>query len=124
MLVARVDNVDHGWSRQAAEKFAREVGYPLLVRPSYVLSGAAMNVAWTRADLEGMLKEAADVSAEHPVVITKFVEGALEVCAPARDTAVRDARPLADRARRRCEGWRNRGAGCQRAHRECGSSLG
>jgi carbamoyl-phosphate synthase large subunit len=59
--------------------FARDVGYPVLVRPSYVLSGAAMNVAWDDASLERFLALAADVSAEHPVVVSKFVEGAREI---------------------------------------------
>ncbi len=63
----------------AASEFADEVGYPVLVRPSYVLSGQAMRVIWGRTDLARFLSEAARVSPEHPVVITKFVEGADEV---------------------------------------------
>jgi carbamoylphosphate synthase large subunit len=59
--------------------FAEAVGYPVLVRPSYVLSGAAMNVAYDRTALEHMLASAAAVSPEHPVVITKFVDGAAEI---------------------------------------------
>ncbi|HXW67096.1 MAG TPA: carbamoyl-phosphate synthase (glutamine-hydrolyzing) large subunit [Thermoplasmata archaeon] len=62
-----------------AAAFADEVGYPVLVRPSYVLSGQAMRVIAGRADLGRFLSEAARVSPEHPVVITKFVEGADEV---------------------------------------------
>ncbi len=62
-----------------AAAFADEVGYPVLVRPSYVLSGQAMRVIWGRADLGRFLSEATRVSPEHPVVITKFVEGADEV---------------------------------------------
>jgi carbamoyl-phosphate synthase large subunit len=62
-----------------ASAFADEVGYPVLVRPSYVLSGQAMRVIAGRADLARFLSEAARVSPEHPVVITKFVEGADEV---------------------------------------------
>jgi carbamoyl-phosphate synthase large subunit len=62
-----------------AAAFADDVGYPVLVRPSYVLSGQAMRVIWGRADLGRFLSEAARVSPEHPVVITKFVEGADEV---------------------------------------------
>lgn len=53
--------------------------YPVLVRPSYVLSGAAMNVAHTAEDLETFLSLATDVSPEHPIVITKFIEGAQEI---------------------------------------------
>jgi carbamoyl-phosphate synthase large subunit len=62
-----------------ASAFADDVGYPVLVRPSYVLSGQAMRVIAGRADLARFLSEAARVSPEHPVVITKFVEGADEV---------------------------------------------
>ncbi len=64
---------------EEASAFAEEVGYPVLVRPSYVLSGQAMRVIAGRADLGRFLSEAARVSPEHPVVITKFVEGADEV---------------------------------------------
>ncbi|GHV55972.1 carbamoyl-phosphate synthase (glutamine-hydrolyzing) [Spirochaetia bacterium] len=63
----------------SAKAFAAEVGYPVLIRPSYVLSGAAMNVAWDDASLEKFLSLAADVSAEHPVVISKFVENSKEI---------------------------------------------
>ncbi|MBW2985006.1 ATP-grasp domain-containing protein, partial [Candidatus Woesearchaeota archaeon] len=62
-----------------ARKFARKVGYPVLVRPSYVLSGAAMNVALTEQDLVAYLKKAADVSEEYPVVISKFIINAKEI---------------------------------------------
>ncbi|MCI4337716.1 MAG: carbamoyl-phosphate synthase (glutamine-hydrolyzing) large subunit [Thermoplasmata archaeon] len=63
----------------AAEAFAEEVGYPVLVRPSYVLSGAAMRVISGRHDLARFLGEAARLSPEHPVVLSKFIEGADEV---------------------------------------------
>jgi len=59
--------------------FAATVGYPVLVRPSYVLSGAAMNVAWDESSLTKFLGLAADVSSEHPVVISKFVENSKEI---------------------------------------------
>ncbi|KAI7868861.1 large subunit of carbamoyl-phosphate synthase [Spinellus fusiger] len=59
--------------------FAKSVGYPVLVRPSYVLSGAAMNVAYTPEALQKHLTMAADISPLHPVVITKFIEGAKEI---------------------------------------------
>ncbi|KAI9136619.1 large subunit of carbamoyl-phosphate synthase [Paraphysoderma sedebokerense] len=62
-----------------ATKFAANVGYPVLVRPSYVLSGVAMKVAHNDADLKTFLSAAADVSPEHPVVITKFIQGAQEI---------------------------------------------
>jgi carbamoyl-phosphate synthase large subunit len=64
---------------EAAEAFSDEVGYPVLVRPSYVLSGQAMRVIAGRTDLDRFLSEATRISPEHPVVITKFVEGADEV---------------------------------------------
>jgi carbamoyl-phosphate synthase large subunit len=63
----------------SARAFAAEVGYPVLIRPSYVLSGAAMNVAWDDESLEKFLSLAADVSPEHPVVISKFVENSKEI---------------------------------------------
>jgi carbamoyl-phosphate synthase large subunit len=63
----------------SAKAFASAAGYPVLIRPSYVLSGAAMNVAWDDASLERFLNLAADVSAEHPVVISKFVENSKEI---------------------------------------------
>ena len=66
-------------SSESAFAFAKSVGYPVLVRPSYVLSGAAMAVAHDDAMLKAMLAAACDVSPEHPVVITKFIEGAEEV---------------------------------------------
>ncbi|AEJ19029.1 carbamoyl-phosphate synthase large subunit [Gracilinema caldarium] len=63
----------------SAKAFAAQVGYPVLIRPSYVLSGAAMNVAWDDESLEDYLGLAAEVSAEHPVVISKFVENSKEI---------------------------------------------
>ncbi|MCX8141471.1 MAG: carbamoyl-phosphate synthase (glutamine-hydrolyzing) large subunit [Candidatus Nezhaarchaeota archaeon] len=66
-------------SVKEAEEFAEKVGYPVLVRPSYVLSGAAMRVAWTPKQLREFLLKATSVSPEHPVVISKFIEDALEV---------------------------------------------
>ncbi len=67
--------------------FVDRVGFPVLVRPSYVLSGAAMNVCSNRDELERFLKLAANVSAEHPVVVSKFIEHAkeIEMDAVARD---------------------------------------
>lgn len=66
-------------STKEAEAFALRVGFPVLVRPSYVLSGSAMNVATTRRQLGEYLREAIRVSAEHPVVITKFETDAREI---------------------------------------------
>ena len=61
------------------EEFVGEVGYPVLVRPSYVLSGAAMNVCSNDDELERFLKLAANVSKEHPVVVTEFIQHAKEI---------------------------------------------
>ncbi|KAG9938667.1 carbamoyl-phosphate synth, partial [Aureobasidium melanogenum] len=62
-----------------AKKFCDAVSYPVLVRPSYVLSGAAMNTVYSEHDLANYLNQAAEVSKEHPVVITKYIEGAKEI---------------------------------------------
>lgn len=62
-----------------ALNFAATVGYPCLLRPSYVLSGSAMNVAYGPVELKKFLQEAARVSQDHPVVMTKFIEGAREI---------------------------------------------
>ena len=62
-----------------AKKFAADADYPVLVRPSYVLSGAAMNVAFSDADLETYLAQASKVNAEHPVVLSKFMVNAKEI---------------------------------------------
>ena len=59
--------------------FARDVGYPVLVRPSYVLSGAAMAVASNDAELAEFLQKAARLSPDHPTVISKFLENAKEI---------------------------------------------
>ncbi len=59
--------------------FVDKVGFPVLVRPSYVLSGAAMNVCSNREELERFLKLAANVSKKHPVVVSQFIEHAKEV---------------------------------------------
>ncbi|KAJ3575068.1 hypothetical protein NP233_g1352 [Leucocoprinus birnbaumii] len=66
-------------SLEAAKAFANKVSYPVLIRPSYVLSGAAMNVVYAEEELEEKLSKAADVSPLHPVVITKFIDGAQEI---------------------------------------------
>ncbi|EPX71258.1 arginine specific carbamoyl-phosphate synthase Arg4 [Schizosaccharomyces octosporus yFS286] len=66
-------------SVEEASVFANTVGYPVLVRPSYVLSGAAMSVIRDESSLKNKLENAAAVSPDHPVVITKFIEGAREL---------------------------------------------
>jgi len=60
-------------------QFALGVGYPVLVRPSYVLSGAAMNVAANEDELRNFLQQATDLSSDHPVVVSKFIIGAKEI---------------------------------------------
>ncbi len=71
------------WSKllsiNEAKHFAEKIGYPVIVRPSYVLSGSAMRVAYNEASLENFLKLAAKVSRDHPVVISKFINRAKEV---------------------------------------------
>lgn len=66
-------------SIESAKKEAAKMGYPVLVRPSYVLSGAAMNIALHEGELVKFLERAAVVSSEHPVVISKFIENAREI---------------------------------------------
>ena len=66
-------------SLKDAYSFAERVSYPVVVRPSYVLSGAAMSIAWTPTQLERYLINATKVNPEHPVVLTKFIQSALEV---------------------------------------------
>ena len=61
------------------DKFIEEVGFPVLVRPSYVLSGAAMNVCSNEDELHRFLQLAANVSEDHPVVVSKFIEHAKEI---------------------------------------------
>ena len=66
-------------SMDDVKQFIDEVGYPVLVRPSYVLSGAAMNVCYTDEELERFLQMASEVSKEYPVVISKFMTETNEV---------------------------------------------
>ncbi|HEY7752039.1 MAG TPA: carbamoyl-phosphate synthase (glutamine-hydrolyzing) large subunit [Ignavibacteriaceae bacterium] len=62
-----------------AKKFSSKVGYPVLIRPSYVLSGAAMSIVLTEDELETYLKKATELNKEHPVVISKFITDAREI---------------------------------------------
>jgi carbamoyl-phosphate synthase large subunit len=66
-------------SIEKAEQFADSVGYPVLIRPSYVLSGAAMSIALSKTELKRYLKKASEVSKEYPVVISKFITGGKEI---------------------------------------------
>ncbi len=66
-------------SQGEVDRFLDEVGYPVLIRPSYVLSGAAMRVAYDRTSLEQSLAMAVDISTDHPVVVSEFLVGAREI---------------------------------------------
>ncbi|KIV87247.1 protein pyrABCN [Exophiala sideris] len=66
-------------SIEDALEFCKKVSYPVLVRPSYVLSGAAMNTVYSKDDLANYLNQAVEVSRDHPVVITKYIENAKEI---------------------------------------------
>ena len=82
-LLDKLDIDQPDWTEvttmSAAAKAAERFGYPVLVRPSYVLSGAAMKVAINKESLIRFLKRAAEVSPDHPVVISKFIENAREI---------------------------------------------
>lgn len=64
---------------KSAKQFAKDVGYPVLIRPSYVLSGAAMSIVLSEEELEDYLEKASAISREHPVVISKFITDAREI---------------------------------------------
>ncbi|MCX7926880.1 MAG: carbamoyl-phosphate synthase large subunit [Candidatus Omnitrophica bacterium] len=64
---------------EEAKEVARKIGYPVLVRPSYVLGGRAMEIVYDESTLERFIGEAAKVSGEHPILIDKFLEDAIEV---------------------------------------------
>lgn len=66
-------------TQEDAEKFAQVVGYPVLIRPSYVLSGAAMNICFSNKDLAQYIQEATRISQEYPVTVSKFFERAKEI---------------------------------------------
>ena len=66
-------------SSEDIDNFINEVGFPVLIRPSYVLSGAAMNVCYNREQMDTFLKMAAKVSKEYPVVVSSFLQNAKEV---------------------------------------------
>ncbi len=79
-------------SLEDIDAFIEEVGFPVLVRPSYVLSGAAMNVCSNKEELHRFLKLAANVSKKHPVVVSQFIERAKEV---EMDAVARDGEIIA-----------------------------
>jgi carbamoyl-phosphate synthase large subunit len=71
----------NGTARSYAEALAvaNEIGYPVVVRPSFVLGGRAMEIVYTPSDLERYMAQAVDASPEHPVLIDKFLEDAIEI---------------------------------------------
>ena len=78
-LALRQPQSDTALSFQEAQKIAGQIGYPVLIRPSYVLGGRAMAVVWNPRDLAQVVSEAFDASPEHPILIDKFLEEAIEV---------------------------------------------
>jgi carbamoyl-phosphate synthase large subunit len=70
---------DTALSVDEAEKIVERIGYPVLIRPSYVLGGRAMAVVWSETDLKGFLEEAFEASSDHPILIDEFLEDAIEV---------------------------------------------
>eukprot|EP00466_Bigelowiella_natans_P007526 jgi/Bigna1/92959/estExt_fgenesh1_pm.C_1150005 len=82
-LLDRIGSDQPPWKQVTDMKdavlFAERVGYPVLIRPSYVLSGAAMNVARSIDDLKNYIEEATNLSSEHPVVLSKFIQNAKEI---------------------------------------------
>ncbi len=72
-----------GWNNfegvESSKEFAQKIGYPVLIRPSYVLSGSAMSVVFNENEMDNYLKYAAEVSKEYPVVISKFIPDAKEI---------------------------------------------
>jgi carbamoyl-phosphate synthase large subunit len=70
---------DTASSYDEAARIAAAIGYPALVRPSYVLGGRAMQIVWDEQDLQTYMREAVRVSPEHPILVDKFLEDALEI---------------------------------------------
>ncbi|MEK9149814.1 MAG: carbamoyl-phosphate synthase large subunit, partial [Candidatus Desantisbacteria bacterium] len=70
---------DTGTSPQEAKRIAEEIGYPVLMRPSYVLGGRAMEIVYDEEELEKYMREAVEASPSHPVLVDKFLEDAIEV---------------------------------------------
>jgi carbamoyl-phosphate synthase large subunit len=82
-LLSKLDLLqpDNGNARTFTEarKIAVSIGYPVLIRPSYVLGGRAMRIVFDEGELEEYMTHAVDVSPEHPILIDKFLEGAIEI---------------------------------------------
>ncbi|VDN19462.1 unnamed protein product [Cylicostephanus goldi] len=90
-LWKKSDNIEDAKVAVISLLFCAKVGYPCLIRPSYVLSGAAMNVAHNEDDLAAFLKQAAVIAKEHPVVVSKFINEAKEIDV---DAVVKDGEVL------------------------------
>jgi len=77
----KIPQADYGitFSFEDARKVARNIGYPVLVRPSYVLGGRAMEIVYDDEELKEYMKEAVRVSPEHPILVDKFLEDAIEI---------------------------------------------
>ena len=78
-LDVRQPESDTALSFTEVERIVERIGYPVLIRPSYVLGGRAMVVVWNQADLEGFAREAFEASPGHPILIDRFLEDAIEV---------------------------------------------
>jgi carbamoyl-phosphate synthase large subunit len=70
---------DTATSYRQAKKIARKIGYPVLIRPSYVLGGRAMMIAWKESELENIVSEAIQAAPGHPILIDKFLDDAIEI---------------------------------------------
>src|ERR1700716_1758527 len=64
---------------EGAKRIADEIGYPVLVRPSYVLGGRGMEIVYDESTLAGYIKRATEVSPEHPVLVDRFLDDAIEI---------------------------------------------
>ncbi|MGV8144585.1 MAG: carbamoyl-phosphate synthase large subunit [Methanothermobacter sp.] len=77
----KIPQADYGivYSFEDARKVAERIGFPVLVRPSYVLGGRAMEIVYDDSELKEYMKEAVKVSPEHPILVDKFLEDAIEI---------------------------------------------
>src|SRR5690606_15448525 len=77
----KIPQADYGitYSFEDAQDVAQRIGYPVLVRPSYVLGGRAMEIVYDDLELQEYMKEAVRISPEHPILVDKFLEDAIEI---------------------------------------------
>jgi carbamoylphosphate synthase large subunit len=78
-MLSLMQDVEFAYKLEDMEEFVNKVGYPVLVRPSYVLSGAAMNVCYNEDELKEFLQMAKEVSKEYPVVVSQFMQDTKEI---------------------------------------------